>query len=156
MQRIQIRNLGGRKGVVATCHVICRAAETSDGAPCASGRVRTSVLNDAIAHSQRRYRNGLAIRFCAASSLVVHKGAGVRVAVVFVRGAMNDVSAALGDHGDLCAGSAALVGVVVTGGYTKFLHGVERDGQDGRECVPAGVIDTNTVDRDVALVAARR
>ena len=44
---------------------------------------------------------------------------------------------------------------IIRGGYAKLLHRVERDREHGREGVRPLIIGRDTIDRDVALIAAR-
>src|SRR5260370_15587125 len=82
-------------------------------------------------------------------------GTGIGVAVVFVSRAMKIIGSALGNEGHLRSGGASLVGIVVRCRYAKLLYRVQRDRQHGLKGVTARVVYWQSVQSDVALVAAR-
>src|SRR3954453_19872982 len=75
--------------------------------------------------------------------------------MIFIERSMKIVGATLCDESDLRSRGTPLVGVRVSGRHPKFLNGIQCDRQDRRECTPVYlVIHINTVESDVALVAA--
>ena len=98
---------------------------------------------------------GLAVeKFGGLDQVVV--GAGGGVAQIFIDRAVKLVAPTLGDQCDLCARSLTLISSVVGGGDAEFLNRIQSHWQHGFEGVTLGlVIDVDSVEGEVALVAAR-
>ena len=77
-------------------------------------------------------------------------------AVVFIHGPMKLIGSTLGDEVDLRSGRSAGTGVIVAGGDTEFLEGVEggAHGAGKRKTVELIVV-IETIKCDVRLIAAR-
>src|SRR3989442_15786412 len=68
---------------------------------------------------------------------------------------MQGVGPTLGDQCNLCTGTSSLIRIVVSGRNTKFLYRIERYRQHRRECCSTLVVHRYSINRHVALVAAR-
>src|SRR5205823_12852806 len=69
---------------------------------------------------------------------------------------MKTVRATLSHDINFRARGTARIGSIVCCGNAKLLYGIGRHAENGRECIPPGlVIGVDTVQEDVALVAAR-
>src|ERR1700674_2866512 len=83
-------------------------------------------------------------------------GAGDGVAVVFVEGTVETVCPALGDQRHLGSRTGTLIGVVVGRCYPELLDRIKSGRQHRSKGIPVGlVVHVDTVERDVALIAAR-